>query len=52
MCDARRTTLVGALLLLATALCSVPAFAQVDFSGEWAVRYHEDFEERSPGGEL
>ena len=35
-----------------SSLLSVPAFAQLDFSGQWAVRYHEDFEERSPGGEL
>jgi hypothetical protein len=33
-------------------LLSVPAFAQVDFSGQWSVRYHEDQEERSPGGQL
>src|SRR5262245_7199804 len=31
---------------------SAPAFAQVDFSGLWANRYHEDQPERSPGGEL
>src|SRR5213075_2715613 len=37
-----------ALLVLA----SVPAFAQVDFSGEWAPLYHEDSPERLPGPEL
>jgi len=36
------------VLLLACA----PAFAQVDFSGEWAPIYHEDGPERLPGPEL
>jgi hypothetical protein len=31
---------------------SVPALAQVDFSGEWAPLYHEDGPERLPGPEL
>src|SRR5437868_12589771 len=31
---------------------SAPAFAQVDFSGEWAPLYHEDGPERLPGPEL
>ena len=30
----------------------VPAFSQVDFSGEWAPRFHEDQPERVPGPEL
>src|ERR1700691_3805885 len=34
------------------ALFSIPAFAQVDFSGEWAPLYHEDGPERLPGPEL
>ncbi len=42
----------GILLVAAMALTSVPAFAQVDFSGLWATRFHEDQEERSPGGPL
>ena len=33
-------------------LTLVPAFAQVDFSGEWAPRFHEDQMERVPGPEL
>ena len=41
-----------ALCLAFSLFLSAPAFAQVDFSGQWAVRYHEDQEERSPGGEL
>ena len=40
---------VFALLLLAGA---VPAFGQVDLSGEWSGRYHEDQEHRIPGPEL
>jgi hypothetical protein len=31
---------------------AVPAFAQVDFSGEWAPRFYEDQLERVPGPEL
>ncbi len=31
---------------------SLPAFAQVDFTGEWAPLYHEDGPERLPGPEL
>lgn len=38
-------------LLLAT-LCCLPVSAQVDFSGNWAPLYHEDFPERIPGPEL
>jgi cyclase len=39
---------IGVLLLLT----GLPAFAQVDFTGEWAPRYHEDEPERIPGPEL
>jgi len=31
---------------------SLPAFAEVDFSGEWTPAYHEDGPERLPGPEL
>src|SRR6058998_4246421 len=31
---------------------AAPAFAQVDFSGEWAPLYHEVSPERGPGPEL
>jgi hypothetical protein len=37
------------------ALCGAiafPAFAQIDFSGEWAPRFHEDQPERGPGPEI
>src|SRR4051812_10453635 len=37
------------LLLVVTAR---PACAQVDLSGEWSARYHEDQEHRIPGPEL
>jgi len=33
-------------------LIAAPAFAQVDFSGEWAPRFYEDQPERVPGPEL
>src|SRR6266568_6438926 len=38
--------------LMMAACLSVPAFAQRDFSGEWAPAYHEDGPERLPGPEL
>ncbi len=38
--------------LLLVAVVSLPAFAQVDFTGEWAPLYHEDGPERLPGPEL
>ena len=44
-------TVVAALALMA-ALVSAPAYAQVDFSGEWAPRFWEDQPERAPGPEL
>src|SRR5437016_14344030 len=40
------------LLLLLTTLASVPAFAQVDFSGGWPPLFYEDQPERVPGPEL
>lgn len=52
MCQSRRVTLIGLFLLAAVALTSVPVYAQIDFSGLWSQRYHEDEEERSPGGPL
>jgi hypothetical protein len=39
-------------ILLLIAILSIPAFAQVDFSGEWAPRFYEDQPERVPGPEL
>src|SRR5258706_12469007 len=43
------TRLTVACLLVVLA---APAFAQIDLSGEWAARYHEDQEHRIPGPEL
>lgn len=43
-------TAVGVVILLA--LTATPSFAQIDFSGEWAPRHHEDQPERAPGPEL
>jgi hypothetical protein len=39
-------------VLACIALSGIDASAQVDFSGEWAVRIHEDQPERIPGPEL
>lgn len=43
-----RTKLAAALLLLANA----PAFAEIDLSGMWAARFHEDIPERIPGPDM
>jgi hypothetical protein len=40
------------LFLLATALVSPPAFAQLDLSGAWQPQYQEDQPERIPGPDL
>src|ERR1041384_2855854 len=39
---------------LAIALCAMatPAFGQIDLSGQWSGRFHEDQEHRVPGPEL
>ena len=47
-----RITIAGPLLLLVTTLVSTPAFAQVDLSGEWGNRFHEDQPERIPGPDI
>jgi hypothetical protein len=41
-----------ALLALAATLLGTPAFAQIDLSGHWVARQHEDWEERGPGPEI
>lgn len=43
-----RSAIAAALLLLA----SSSAMAEVDLSGVWNVRYHEDFPERVPGPDM
>jgi hypothetical protein len=48
----KKTSLVliaGSAILLLT---GVPAFAQIDPSGEWAPQFHEDQPERAPGPEI
>jgi hypothetical protein len=45
----------GRIVFFLSVLCALlarPAFAQIDFSGEWAPLYHEDSPERLPGPEL
>ncbi len=42
----------GLVLLFAMTFAARPAFAQVDMSGLWATRHHEDSTERGQGGEL
>src|SRR4051794_27735712 len=48
----KRARVGVAVWLLALGLGVRPAMAQVDFSGEWAPRFHEDQPERVPGPEL
>jgi hypothetical protein len=56
MRDARPAYLVDVGLIVVgfviAGFYSSPAFAQVDFSGEWSQKYFEDQQERVPGGEL
>ena len=40
---------MGALTLLAMAVCSTPSFAQMDLVGEWAPQFQEDQPERLGG---
>jgi len=40
------------MLLLGMMLCSVPAFAQMDFSGEWNPIHQEDQPERAAGPDI
>src|SRR5437762_12315766 len=40
------------IAIVAITLVSLPAFAQIDPSGEWAPRFHEDQPERIPGPEI
>jgi hypothetical protein len=48
MHEARIPRFVGLALFVFLSLLSVPAFAQIDFSGQWGQRYFEDQEERAP----
>ena len=40
------------VFLIAILWPSLPGFSQIDFSGDWAPRLHEDQPERLPGPEL
>jgi len=48
----RHSFLFGVLVVVCTFATSAPAFAQVDFTGEWATRFYEDQPERVAGPEL
>jgi glyoxylase-like metal-dependent hydrolase (beta-lactamase superfamily II) len=43
---------VAAAAAFLVTLVTAPVFAQIDLSGEWSARYHEDQEHRIPGPEL
>ena len=47
-----RRFVVSIFLVFGAVLIASPAFAQIDFSGEWAPRFWEDQPERVPGPEL
>ena len=40
------------MVVVVTAIASLPLFAQVDLSGEWGVRFYEDAPDRGPGPEV
>src|SRR5947207_15499670 len=42
----------GTIALLGLVLAPSAALAQIDLSGSWGARYHEDFPERIPGPAL
>jgi hypothetical protein len=44
---------LGKIAMLSIVLAlAIPAFAQIDLSGEWAPKFHEDQPERIPGPEI
>jgi hypothetical protein len=47
-----RSIMFAVLLLVCVFAAGAPAFAQVDFTGEWAPRFYEDQPERVAGPEL
>jgi hypothetical protein len=47
-----RSIMFAGLLLVCVVAAGAPAFAQVDFTGEWAPRFYEDQPERVAGPEL
>ena len=49
---AYRREIVASLLLIALGLACQPAVAQVDLSGQWGQKMHEDEPERGPGPEI
>jgi hypothetical protein len=54
LCGSDEMKIVNPSMLAGLVLTCVglPALAQVDLTGEWVARYHEDFPERIPGPEL
>ena len=52
MCRMRVPHLVGFCTAVIVQAIGAPAYAQVDFTGQWAPLYHEDTIERIPGPEL
>ena len=47
-----RSTVIGFVVMLTAVCISRPAVAQIDLSGEWAPRFHEDQPERIPGPDI
>ena len=52
MSTVHRTRARGFLLIALVALITLPALSQVDASGEWSPRLHEDQAERMAGPDL
>ena len=51
-CSFRVRRMLAGAFGIALMMAASPAFAQVDISGEWASRVHEDQPHRAPGAEL
>ncbi len=52
MSAAKRFQFAAANLLLLGFLWAMPSYGQIDLSGEWSNRFHEDEPERIPGPEI
>jgi len=40
-----------AIAFVMAVLVGVPAFAEIDLSGNWSTRQHQDWQDRDPGPE-
>jgi hypothetical protein len=52
MIHIRRKTIGVIVLAMSAVVFRLPVLAQIDLSGQWAPRYHEDWQERLPGPDI